>query len=40
LGKLTAMTNDKRISGLRNSLASRSEPAQRILRVSSRFMTN
>jgi hypothetical protein len=36
------MTNDKRIGGLQNSLASHSEPARLILRVSSRHaaMTN
>ena len=39
---LTAMTNDKRIGGLRNSLVSGSEPIRLILRVSSRHvaMTN
>ncbi len=31
------MTNDKRIGGLRNSLASHSEPVRQILRVSSRL---
>src|SRR5262249_4872827 len=37
LGTLTAMTNDKRIGGLRNSLASHSEQVRQILRVSSRL---
>src|SRR5262245_19459350 len=31
------MTNDKRIGGLRNSLANHSEPVRQILRVSSRL---